>query len=168
MADILIASLGELPVVVTAMYDMLTEQEQMPVSTVVVLHTQGEDALIPLAIDPIWEALPRECLVESEPLVLEDAEGNIAKDADRTPASIAFLHSLYRLLDNAQRAGGDSVYLSLAGGRKNMSALMAIFVPLFPCVKKLYHLIDRDESCRVSLSLQNYRRNYEPGGQRAS
>ena len=54
-------------------------------------------------------------------------------------------HTLYRLLANAQKAD-DSVYLSLAGGRKNMSALMAILVPLFPCVKKLYHLIDRDEN----------------------
>lgn len=145
--DILIASLGESPVVVTAMYDILTKQQpqQIAISKVVVLHTQGEDELTPLAIDLIRESLQEECPVESEPLLLEDAEGKIAKDADSTSASYAFLHTLYRLLNSAQKAG-DSVYLSLAGGRKNMSALMAILVPLFPCVKKLYHLIDQDES----------------------
>ncbi len=145
MEHILIASLGESPVVVTAMYNLLTEQQQLPITRLVVLHTQGQDELIPLALDLIRESLPNECRVDSELLLLEDAEGTIAKDADTEKASYAFLHTLYRLLDNAQK-DGDSVYLSLAGGRKNMSALMAILVPLFPCVKNLYHLIDRDEN----------------------
>src|SRR5207247_5671824 len=145
MEYILIASLGESPVVVTAMYNLLTKQQQVPITRLVVLHTQGQDELIPLALDLIRESLPNECRVDSELLLLEDAEGTITKDADSEKASYSFLHTLYWLLDNAEKAG-DSVYLSLAGGRKDMSALMVILVPLFPSVKKLYHLIDRAET----------------------
>src|SRR5581483_6680403 len=45
----------------------------------------------------------------------------------------------------AYQQNGDTVYLSLAGGRKNMSALMALVIPFFPCVKRLYQVLDKDE-----------------------
>jgi CRISPR-associated Csx14 family protein len=135
MENILIASLGESPVVVTAMYDLLTEREKFRINKIVVLHPEGE--LIPYAFDLIQGALKNRCEVVPQLLPFEDA------DSEET--SYTFLHILYSLLDNAQKSG-DTVYLSLAGGRKNMSALMAILVPLFSCVKKLYHLIDKDEA----------------------
>ena len=134
MENVLIASLGESPIVVTAMYDLLTVQEGLEINKVVVLHPEG---LISLAFDLIQEALKDRCEVISERLPFEDADN----EAD----SFTFLQTLYRLLNDAQKSG-DTLYLSLAGGRKNMSALMALLVPLFPCVKGLYHVIDKDET----------------------
>jgi len=137
MEHILIASLGESPVVITAMYDLLTKQEQLPISRVIVLHSQ-EDLILD-TIDLIQDALKDSCKVIAEPLPFEDANSEAE--------AFDFLHILYMLLNNAQKSG-ETVSLSLAGGRKNMSALMAILVPLFPCVKGLYHVIDKDENSR--------------------
>src|SRR5258708_26874767 len=134
MENVLIASLGESPIVVTAMYDLLTVQEGLEINKVVVLHLEG---LISLAFDLIQEALKDRCEVISERLPFEDADN----EAD----SFTFLQTLYRLLNDAQKSG-DTLYLWLACGRKNMSALMALLVPLFPCVKGLYHVIDKDET----------------------
>lgn len=50
---VLIASLGESPVVVTAMYDLLTEQEKLHIDKVVVLHPEDEGTRIPLGFDLI-------------------------------------------------------------------------------------------------------------------
>lgn len=137
MGNILIASLGESPIVVTAMYDLLTKRQGLAIDKVVVLQPEGE--LIPLAFDLIREALQDSCEATAEPLGFDDA--------DNEANSFSFLHMLYRLLNDAQKSG-NTVYLSLAGGRKNMSALMALLVPLFPCVKGLYHVIDQDEGNR--------------------
>ncbi len=134
MENVLIASLGDSPIVVTAMYDLLIRQEDLEINKVVALHPYG---YISLAFDYIKEVLNGRCEVISEPLPFEDA--NSKED------SFAFLHTLYRLLNDSQK-NDDAVYLSLAGGRKNMSALMALLVPLFPCVKGLYHVIDKDEN----------------------
>ncbi len=137
MEHFLIATLGESPVVITAMYDLLTKQENLPITKVLLLHPQ-EDLILD-TIDLIQDALKDRCEVIAEPLPFEDANSEVE--------AFDFLHVLYMLLNNAQKSG-DTVYLSLAGGRKNMSALMAILVPLFPCVKGLYHLIDKDEHSR--------------------
>jgi len=135
MENVLIASLGESPIVVTAMYDLLTQQKELEINKVVVLQPDG--GLIPLAFDLIQEVLKDRCEVIAERLPVEDADD----EAD----SFTFLRTLYRLLNDAQESG-QTIYLSLAGGRKNMSALMALLVPLFPCVKGLYHVIDKDEA----------------------
>src|SRR5581483_11379428 len=55
------------------------------------------------------------------------------------------------LLDTCQ-IRGDTVYLSLAGGRKSMAALMAWIVPFFSCVQNLYHVIDPDEEHFLSIN----------------
>ena len=55
MANILIASLGESPIVVTAMYDLLTEQEKYEFEKVVVLRPEGDDVL--LGYELVEEAL---------------------------------------------------------------------------------------------------------------
>src|SRR2546421_1766589 len=135
MENVLIATLGESPIVVTAMYDLLKKRQQLAIDKVVILQPEG--GLIPLAFDLIREALQDKCEVIAEPLGFEDA--------DNEAHSFSFLRTLYRLLNDERE---NKVYLSLAGGRKNMSALMAILVPLFPCVEGLYHVIDPDEGTR--------------------
>jgi CRISPR-associated Csx14 family protein len=140
--NVLIASLGESPVVVTAMFDLLTTEEKQreigEIKKVLVLRPspKDNDDDIGLGYDLIAEALQGKCELLSELLPFEDANGE--------DESFDFLKHLYRLLDTHQKSG-DTLYLSLAGGRKNMSALMALLVPLFPCVKKLYHVLDTDE-----------------------
>src|SRR5258708_36814925 len=94
MENVLVASLGESPVVVTAMYSLLTVQEGLEINKVVVLHPEGEKEesrpglslainkvvaphpaeLIPLAFDLIQEALKDRCEVVSERLPFEDAD----------------------------------------------------------------------------------------------
>ena len=138
MANVLIASLGESPIVVAAMYDLLTAKEKQreigEIGKVVILRPQG--GMVPFSYDLIEEALKGKCELKDIELPFEDA--NSEKN------SFIFLHKLYRLL-SAHQENGDTVYLSLAGGRKNMSALMAWIVPFFSCIKKLYHVISKDE-----------------------
>lgn len=134
MANILLATLGESPIVVTAMYQLLTEQEHKQIDKVIVLCPKGE--LVQFGYGLIEDVLKATCEVKQEPLDCDDVNGEAE--------SYTFLHVLYSLLSRLQD-DDDIVYLSLAGGRKNMSALMAVLVPLFPCVRGLYHVIDRDE-----------------------
>ena len=130
---ILIASLGDSPVVVSSMYDLLVKEEKLTIDHVTILAPDDED------VDAAYE-LVKETLTDRklnyEPLKF--------KDADSWRNACIFLQRLYKLLDQYQKQG-DSVYLSLAGGRKSMAALMAWVVPFFPCVKKLYHVLDEKE-----------------------
>jgi CRISPR-associated Csx14 family protein len=138
---VLVASLGDSPAVVTAMVDLLYEQTEKSevgqINKVVVLCPKGDT--IKWSYDLVEDGLQGKCQVECCLLPFDDANGE--------EESFKFLRVLYQLLAQHQ-ALGDVVYLSLAGGRKNMSALMALLVPLFPCVKKLYHVIDLDEDTR--------------------
>ena len=138
MENVLIATLGESPVVVTGMVDLLNKEADVAINRVIVLYPQQE-RLISLAFDLIEEALRDKCAVIPESLPFEDVASE-----DET---FTFFRTLYRLL-NAEQNSTNNVYLSLAGGRKNMSALMAILVPLFPCIKGLYHVIDTAEGTR--------------------
>src|SRR5437660_4243373 len=119
MANILIASLGESPIVVTAMYNLLTTEEKQrklgEIDKVVVLYPEKED-MIQLGYDLIEDALRGKCKLEPWMLPFEDANGE--------EESYTFLRLLFQLLFIHQESG-NNVYLSLAGGRKNMSALMA-------------------------------------------
>lgn len=132
MANVLVASLGESPVVVTAMYDLLNEK--INVDKVMVLRPDGDDVL--LGYELIKEGLQGKCTLDYVPLSFVDANGE--------GESYLFLRTLFQHLAMYQK-NGDTVYLSLAGGRKNMSALIALVVPFFPCVKKLYQVLDADE-----------------------
>ncbi len=134
MSKVLIASLGDSPVVVTAMYDLL-KYRGLTVDEVVLLYPEGET--IEKAYLLIDVALQGECkLRPPAPLLFEDA--NTQKNC------LVFLQTLYQLLYTCQQRN-DTVFLSLAGGRKSMAALMAWVAPFFSCVEKLYHVIDKHE-----------------------
>jgi CRISPR-associated Csx14 family protein len=129
---VLIATLGESPVVVSAMYDLLTQREGLAIEEVIVLYPRD----LGDAFDLIKKALPNGCNVWAKKLLFEDA--NSWRNA------CAFLQELYTLLDTCQLRG-DTIHLSLAGGRKSMAALMAWVAPFFWRIKHLYHVIDPDE-----------------------
>lgn len=134
MSHILIATLGDSPVVVTAMFYLLTEKEGLSIDKVILLHPQGDNRSYGYLITA--ETLETQCVVDSSELSFEDT--------DTEETCFTFLRHLFELLDNLQQEG-HTVYLSLAGGRKNMSALTALAAPFFQCVKGLYHVIDKSE-----------------------
>src|SRR5579875_210705 len=133
MARILVASLGESPVVVTAMYHVL-HQQGLEIDMVMILRPNGED--VKQGYDLIEEGLRGKCELNFLVLPFDDVNGE--------SESYQFLQLLAGQLQVYQQQN-DTVYLSLAGGRKNMSALMALVVPFFRCVKSLYQVLDADE-----------------------
>lgn len=140
MEKVFIASLGESPIVVTAMFDLLQQEVTEPIDHVEVLVPQGE--LIPAGYDLIKQGIQEYCKEHNIPLPQIDDIPLLFEDAKGEDASYDFLRELAKLFSKHKH---DTVYLSLAGGRKNMSALMAMLTPLYPCVKKLYHIHDKDE-----------------------
>lgn len=136
---VLIASLGDSPVVVSAMYDLLTKKEGITIDQVIVLRPNDKD--VGSAYELLMEALPDKCWLWALPF----------EDANSWTNACLFLKELYRLLDTCQ-VRGDTVYLSLAGGRKSMAALMAWIAPVFSCVEHLYHVIDPNEDHFLSIN----------------
>lgn len=129
---VLLASLGESPIVVPVTYDLLAQQEKLTLDRVVVLMPKGGD--IQTSFEKVQETMQNVCDVRYEELDFDDA--------DSWRNACMFLRRLYLLLETYQKQG-DSVYLSVAGGRKSMSALMAWVVPFFSCVKGLYYAVDK-------------------------
>ncbi len=134
MSHVLIATLGDSPIVVTSIFCLLREQERLTIDRLLVLHPEGDNRSNGYIM--IDETLKEHCIVESRELPFEDTytEGTC----------FIFLRELFAILNYYQQQG-DTVSLSLAGGRKNMSALMALAAPFYRCVKGLYHVIDKSE-----------------------
>ena len=133
--NILIATLGESPIVVTSMVEALQTKKNLTIDELHVIHPQGEK-LIDLGYDLLKTHLKGKCIVTRSILPF--------LDANSYETSIEFL----RVLSNAIQTYEDAanhVYLSLAGGRKNMSALMAATCQFFECVRGLYHVLDKHE-----------------------
>jgi hypothetical protein len=144
MANVLIASLGDHPTVVTAMVKALAEIAGISLDLVHVIYPAVEgERFIEWGYEQIEERLQDRYEVRPCPLPFSDANSY--------ERSIEFLQCLASLLDGHQ-AAGDVVYLSLAGGRKNMSAMMALATQFYPCAKGLYHLIDRYEDYKTQRS----------------
>ncbi len=136
MANVLIATLGDYPAVVTGMCAKLQESESgITIEKIIVLHTSSEES------KDGYELLTEVCAglyaLESYALYGEDVATN--------RECYAFLGHLFKAVKSCEE-NHDTVYLSLAGGRKNMSALMALAAPFYGCVQGLYHLINRDEN----------------------
>ena len=131
MANILIASLGESPVVVPVIYHLLKDREGIEIDEVHVLAPQGKKVLQGLKL--IEGAFPKEYPLKKVNLDFEDA--------NTQQYSIQFLQELAMIL-HEQQQGQHNVYLSMAGGRKSMAALIAWIVPFFSCIKGLYHVVD--------------------------
>ncbi|MEO9029199.1 MAG: CRISPR-associated ring nuclease [Ktedonobacteraceae bacterium] len=140
MEHVLVATLGDSPIVVTSMYDKLMEmenkkdkQQQQPIDRVIVIHPRGIYRNTGYLV--IEEALQELCEVESRELNCAD-----------TYTEEDCFHFLRTLFDIFKEHQHDTISLSLAGGRKNMSAIMALVAPFYPeCTKGLYHILDESE-----------------------
>ena len=133
--NVLIATLGESPIIVTSMVKALQVKKGVRIDQLHVIHPQSEK-LIDLGYDIVEEHLEGQCVVVSCPLPFPDTSSH--------ETSMEFLQNLSGLIQSHEHEG-NNVYLSLAGGRKNMSALMAVTCQFFKCVRGLYHILDKHE-----------------------
>ena len=133
--NILIATLGESPIVVTSMMKALQTKKNMKIDQLHVIHPQGAK-LIDLGYEMVKEHFEGKCDVTQCTLPFPDTNSR--------ETSMTFLQILSDLIQNHENLG-NNVYLSLAGGRKNMSTLMAVTCQFFRCVSGLYHILDKHE-----------------------
>jgi len=132
MANVLIASLGESPIVVTSVVKVLQEVKGVQFDRVIVLYPE-EHPLIEDGVD----------LIQVHCLCSDVVEiGLPFPDANTRERCFEFLQNLHGQLEACQR---DTVYLSLAGGRKSMSALMYLPAPFYENIKGVYHILDKYE-----------------------
>lgn len=130
--SILISSLGESPAVVTETIDALRREEGIELDEVITIGTRDVDS--------------RQSSDFLERVLREDYHGRIHYipdlltdfvDVDSQEAGAAFMEKICGWLDYYQ---GCDVYLSLAGGRKTMSAIMAWAAQFYPA-RLLCHVI---------------------------
>jgi len=133
--NVLIATLDESPIVVSSMVQALQTQKDLTIDELHIIHPQGE-RLIDLGYDMVKEHFNGKCIVSQSCLPFPDANSR-----ERSIEFLRILSDSIRTYENT----GDHVYLSLAGGRKNMSAVMAVTCQFFECVRGLYHVLDKHE-----------------------
>jgi len=140
MAHVLIASLGDSPIVVTSMVNLLQqgvpEQEidPVPIERVLVLYPRDQ----PHIRDGLEMIQTYCCCQHVEPCGLPFDDTRSFNDG------LTFLRQVQDVLQQTQKAH-DEVYLSVAGGRKGMSALLAILGFFYDHIQGVFHVLDKYE-----------------------
>ena len=134
--NVLIATLGESPIVVTSMVEALQAKKGLKIDQLHVIHPPNNERFITDAYQLVADHLDKRCNVNSCELSFPDTSSS--------EASMEFLQILSGLIQRYE-CENNNVFLSLAGGRKNMSALMAVTCQFFRCVRGLYHILDGRE-----------------------
>ena len=135
--NVLLSSLGLSPAVVTETIDAL-QNTGIQIDTVVLLTTADErivNTYIPLLQDDFADTYGGRILLIPASITKNDiwtAQDNL----EFIQLATAYL--------NTHRKRGDNVYVSIAGGRKTMSAALAIVTQLFGA-KGLYHVLTLEE-----------------------
>ena len=135
--NVLLSSLGLSPAVVTETIDAL-QNTGLRIDTVVLLTTANErivNTYIPLLQDDFADAYAG--TIELIPAFITNDDIWTAHD------NLEFIGLATAYL-NTHRKRGDNVYVSIAGGRKTMSAALAIVTQLFGA-KGLYHVLTLEE-----------------------
>lgn len=151
--NVLLSSLGLSPAVVTETIDSL-ENTGIQINTVVLLSTSNEriiNTYVPLLQDDFIDTYQGKIELIPAPIASDDiwtAQDNL----DFIKLATTFL--------NTYRKRGDNVYVSIAGGRKTMSAAMAIVAQLFGA-KGLYHVLVPEEIERKRLDYEELRDSSE-------
>lgn len=149
--NILLSSLGLSPAVVTETIDAL-QNTGLQINTVVLLSTSNEriiDTYVPLLHEDFMETYQGKVELIPAPIASDDiwtAQDNL----DFIKLATTFL--------NTYRKRGDNVYVSIAGGRKTMSAAMAIVAQLFGA-KGLYHVLVPEEIERKRLDYEELKKS---------
>ena len=141
MRNVLVATLGNSPIVVTAMVRALSDHPDGPgvqvdeVRLIYPHRSEESKTFIDIGADMIEQELAVHGIVTTRTPI----DGN---DVDSRSAALAFLRALDSTLEGYRL---DRVYVSCAGGRKIMSALAAVVTQFHPHVQGVYHVLDRYE-----------------------
>ncbi|GBD08595.1 hypothetical protein HRbin22_00836 [Candidatus Thermoflexus japonica] len=127
---LLIATLGTSPAVITEAVDLLDEQGDRP-DGVLLLHTEDPD--VKESCELLQAHLPRHCGIQWVTPIPIGSYGDI----DSTAAAVEFMELACAQL----RAYRDEyrVFVNIAGGRKTMSALLALAVQFYGAAR-LFHI----------------------------
>jgi hypothetical protein len=131
MGSVLVAPIGDHPVVITAAADALARSGV----TITQAHILCPDESL-IRVGAEWAGLELNCEVHIHDLPFRDANSEMAAKQ--------YLQRLAQVLLSCEMTG-DNVHLLLAGGRKNVSVLTGIVAQFFAGVEQLYHLLDRHE-----------------------
>ena len=149
--NVLIATLGDSPIVVTSMMKALEAKIGIIDELQVIYPLYGKH-LIEFGWDMVVRHLEGTCSVTPCALPFSDTNNR--------EISIEFLRVLSGLIGKHED-DSNNVFLSLAGGRKNMSALMAVTCQLFECVRGLYHILDKYENDRIKRNFYSIEELYD-------
>lgn len=136
--NVLMATLGEHPAVVSATANLLRHQG---------IHLDTVQIIYPDEPDDRWVGIGSGMLVDyfaQYPELRTELIPLPFADASSAESIRQFLQTVGSYLEQHERAG-NTVYLSLAGGRKHTSALLAILTQFFSCIRHVYHLHDAEE-----------------------
>lgn len=138
--NVLISSLGQSPAVVTETVDALEREEHIQIEQVITIGTSEWE------VELSQEALREEFTQFYGGRIHYIPDQIEAKDLLTNEDHIEFLNRVATWLRTYQQ---QDVYLSLAGGRKTMSALMTIAAQIYGA-KMLCHIIPLDEELEQS------------------
>jgi CRISPR-associated protein Csx14 len=127
---LLIATLGTSPAVVTEAIDLLTEQGQRP-DRICIIKTKDSD--VNRAYELLLKHIPFKCGIELEPPV----EIQSYEDIKSNEMAIEFMKCSCDMLKTYRKEY--QCYVCIAGGRKAMSALLALAVKLYGA-ERLFHI----------------------------
>jgi CRISPR-associated protein Csx14 len=149
---LLIATLGTSPAVITEAIDLLAA-EHIPLDGVKLLRTQDND--VEHAFNLLAEHLPvHDKISWIEPVLISAYE-----DVDKPESAVEFMQQACQTLKTYRDAEYE-LYVSIAGGRKAMSALLALAVQFYGA-KRLFHvwappLIEEEGEIHKLRNLRDY------------
>ena len=151
--NVLLSSLGLSPAVVTETIDAL-EKTGLQIDTVILLSTSDEriiNTYVPLLQDDFLDTYQGRIELVAA-LITNDDIWTVQDNLEFIKLATTFL--------NTYRKRGDNVYVSIAGGRKTMSAAMAIVAQLFGA-KGLYHVLVPEEIERKRIDYEELKNSPE-------
>ncbi|MEX0806072.1 MAG: CRISPR-associated ring nuclease [Candidatus Binatia bacterium] len=135
--QVLIATLGSEPQVVTLVLDQLREKGN-PIAEVIVVHTMGES--VQHSLMRLNDEFRRAGSPRYRAVTVEDKGWPVA-DIGTEDEVAALLRTLYRTV-LAEKRAGRLVHMSIAGGRKPMAVYgMAVAQLLFDEDDRVWHLL---------------------------
>lgn len=145
---LLIATLGTSPAVVTEAIDLLTEQGQRP-DRVLIIKTRNAD------VNKTYELLSKHIPVRCGMQLEEPIEIQSYEDIRSNEMAIEFMKRACNMLKTYRKEY--QCYVCIAGGRKAMSALLAMAVKLYGA-ERVFHIwappnFEKDSDIRVFMNL---------------
>jgi len=134
MPKLLLATLGQTPAVVTGALDCL-RAEGVVIDAVIVLASKGKE--VREGIELLRTHLPE--YYQGRTILLGERVMGTQEDVDSEEAALEFMFHACSVLRDYRKQGYD-IYVSIAGGRKAMSALMALAVQFYGA-QRLFHVV---------------------------